>query len=68
MTLPRPASYIRACDCCGHVMDAFACKISCPNCGYRLDCSDLTLNFHPPDDDTAHHRSAPPSQPQPSRD
>ncbi|KAA3648013.1 MAG: hypothetical protein DWQ07_03205 [Chloroflexi bacterium] len=35
------------CDCCGTPMYAHACKISCPNCGFRFDCSDLTLNFDP---------------------
>lgn len=33
------------CDRCGRPMREFACKIACPNCGYRFDCSDLTLNF-----------------------
>lgn len=66
MSTPHPVRYIRACDCCGHVMDAFACKISCPNCGYRLDCSDLTLNFDLPDGDTVPHRTLPPPQTQPS--
>ncbi len=31
------------CDCCGHEMFERNCKIICVHCGYRLDCSDLTL-------------------------
>ncbi len=31
------------CDCCGHEMIERNCKVICPNCGYRFDCSDLTL-------------------------
>ena len=29
------------CECCGGTMYyTAACKIQCPNCGYRRDCSD----------------------------
>lgn len=31
------------CDRCGHEMIERSCKIICPNCGHRFDCSDLTL-------------------------
>jgi hypothetical protein len=31
------------CDRCGHEMFEQNCKILCAHCGYRLDCSDLTL-------------------------
>jgi uncharacterized Zn finger protein (UPF0148 family) len=31
------------CDICGHPMITRQCKIICLNCGYRWDCSDLTL-------------------------
>lgn len=31
------------CDCCGWQMVQLHCKIVCPNCGARWDCSDLTL-------------------------
>jgi uncharacterized Zn finger protein (UPF0148 family) len=31
------------CDICGHPMITRHCKIICLNCGYRWDCSDLTL-------------------------
>jgi hypothetical protein len=29
-----------ACECCGTVMYDHNCKIVCPNCGYKRDCSD----------------------------
>ena len=28
------------CDCCGTPMSDRHCKIVCPNCGYKRDCSD----------------------------
>ncbi len=31
-------------------MQAHACKIICVRCGYRFDCSDLSLNFDTPAD------------------
>jgi predicted metal-dependent hydrolase len=33
------------CDRCGHEMNEKNCKVSCPNCGNRFDCSDLNLYF-----------------------
>ena len=33
------------CDRCGHTMYELNCKIICPNCGYRFDCSDLNIYF-----------------------
>lgn len=33
------------CDRCGSEMHEQNCKISCPNCGNRFDCSDLNLYF-----------------------
>ena len=33
------------CDLCGVQMLKRACKVTCPHCGYRFECSDLTLNF-----------------------
>lgn len=33
------------CDRCGAVMLEDRCKIVCPNCGSRFDCSDLNLYF-----------------------
>lgn len=33
------------CDRCGHEMYEKNCKITCPNCGNRFDCSDLNINF-----------------------
>jgi hypothetical protein len=36
---------IYICDRCGHEMFEHNCKISCPNCGNRFDCSDLNIYF-----------------------
>ncbi len=33
------------CDRCGFEMYESNCKIICPNCGNRFDCSDLNLYF-----------------------
>ena len=33
------------CDRCGSEMYEKNCKVSCPNCGNRFDCSDLNLYF-----------------------
>jgi rubrerythrin len=33
------------CDRCGTQMHEKSCKVSCPNCGNRFDCSDLNLYF-----------------------
>ena len=33
------------CDLCGTQMVEKNCKITCPNCGNRFDCSDLNLHF-----------------------
>lgn len=33
------------CDRCGHKMYERNCKVSCPNCGNRFDCSDLNIYF-----------------------
>jgi len=33
------------CDRCGHEMYAKNCKVICPNCGNRFDCSDLNIYF-----------------------
>jgi ribosomal protein L37E len=33
------------CDRCGAEMFKHNCKISCPNCGNRFDCSDLNIYF-----------------------
>jgi len=44
---PRPTSAKRIylCDRCGAPMKEKLCKISCPNCGNRFDCSDLNIYF-----------------------
>jgi rubrerythrin len=36
---------IYVCDRCGHEMVEKNCKLICPNCGNRFDCSDLNLYF-----------------------
>jgi uncharacterized protein len=36
---------IWVCDRCGSEMHEKNCKISCPNCGNRFDCSDLNIYF-----------------------
>ena len=33
------------CDRCGHEMYERNCKLTCPNCGNRFDCSDLNIYF-----------------------
>ena len=33
------------CDRCGSEMHERNCKVTCPNCGNRFDCSDLNLYF-----------------------
>ncbi len=33
------------CDRCGSRMHEKNCKVTCPNCGNRFDCSDLNLYF-----------------------
>jgi len=33
------------CDKCGHEMYEKNCKVTCPNCGNRFDCSDLNIYF-----------------------
>lgn len=33
------------CDRCGHKMVESNCKVTCPNCGNRFDCSDLNIYF-----------------------
>ncbi len=33
------------CDRCGGEMTERNCKVACPNCGNRFDCSDLNLHF-----------------------
>lgn len=33
------------CDRCGNEMHGRNCKVTCPNCGNRFDCSDLNIYF-----------------------
>ncbi len=37
----EPRVYL--CDRCGHEMVEKNCKVTCPNCGNRFDCSDLNI-------------------------
>jgi rubrerythrin len=37
--------HIYICDRCGHEMHEKNCKVICPNCGNRFDCSDLNIYF-----------------------
>lgn len=39
------SSKIWVCDRCGSEMHEKNCKVTCPNCGNRFDCSDLNLYF-----------------------
>lgn len=36
---------VHFCDRCGSEMHERNCKVTCPNCGNRFDCSDLNLYF-----------------------
>lgn len=39
------AKKVYVCDRCGHEMYEKNCKVTCPNCGNRFDCSDLNIYF-----------------------
>jgi predicted metal-dependent hydrolase len=45
----KPISWIEKhtyiCDRCGYEMYEKNCKVTCPNCGNRFDCSDLNIYF-----------------------
>jgi hypothetical protein len=38
-------THVYTCDRCGHEMFEKNCKVTCPNCGNRFDCSDLNIYF-----------------------
>jgi rubrerythrin len=40
-----PTKEVTLCERCGHLMYEHNCKIFCPNCGNRFDCSDLNIYF-----------------------
>jgi hypothetical protein len=42
---PRRGKLVVYCDRCGEKMNEQNCKLTCPNCGSRLDCSDLNVHF-----------------------
>ncbi len=37
--------HVFICDRCGCEMREKNCKVTCPNCGNRFDCSDLNIYF-----------------------
>jgi len=49
MSLLKPVKWngkrVYTCDRCGHEMHEKNCKVTCPNCGNRFDCSDLNIYF-----------------------
>jgi predicted metal-dependent hydrolase len=49
LSLLKPVTWsekrIYICDRCGHEMYEKNCKVTCPNCGNRFDCSDLNIYF-----------------------
>jgi len=42
---PRKQKQVYICDRCGSEMHEKNCKVTCPNCGNRFDCSDLNIYF-----------------------
>jgi hypothetical protein len=42
---PGSSKRIYLCDRCGCEMVEKSCKVTCPNCGSRFDCSDLNIYF-----------------------
>jgi uncharacterized protein len=38
-------NHVYICDRCGSEMVERNCKVTCPNCGNRFDCSDLNIYF-----------------------
>ncbi len=42
---PKRGRQIYICDRCGSEMHEKNCKVTCPNCGNRFDCSDLNIYF-----------------------
>lgn len=48
------AEHIFICDRCGKRMVEFHCKVSCPNCGNRLDCSNLISYLDEPGADAGY--------------
>jgi rubrerythrin len=42
---PASPKKVYLCDRCGSRMVEKNCKVTCPNCGNRFDCSDLNIHF-----------------------
>lgn len=42
-----------ACPLCGYPLDGYMCRLVCPNCGYKEDCSDAFTAgpMEPPQDE-----------------
>lgn len=40
LSTPVPEHRSEECEFCGTEMYGLHCKLVCPNCGYRRDCSD----------------------------
>lgn len=49
LSLLKPVAWtekrVYTCDRCGHEIYEKNCKVTCPNCGNRFDCSDLNIYF-----------------------
>ncbi len=43
---PAEEARTYVCDRCGFDMFELNCKVICPNCGSRFDCSDLNIYFN----------------------
>ena len=43
--VPWTEKRVYICDRCGSEMHERNCKVTCPNCGNRFDCSDLNIYF-----------------------
>ncbi|MCK6538944.1 MAG: DUF309 domain-containing protein [Anaerolineales bacterium] len=41
----KEEKHVYICDRCGSEMVERNCKVTCPNCGNRFDCSDLNIYF-----------------------
>lgn len=42
---PSTNKKVYVCDRCGSEMREQNCKVICPNCGNRFDCSDVNIYF-----------------------
>ena len=56
---PKEKQRLYLCDRCGFEMIEHNCKIVCPNCGSRYDCSDLSIYFDEPQERNGNARQTP---------